>query len=64
MQVSYWVSVVHPGVKHFSGMPVVLVPNYVILSLIFSIATGLIFGIYPSWKAARLDPIEGLTTKA
>jgi putative ABC transport system permease protein len=52
------------GVKHFSGMPVVLAPDYIILSLVFSIATGLIFGIYPSWKAARLDPIEALTTKA
>jgi len=52
------------GVKHFSGMPVVLAPDYVILSLVFSIATGLIFGIYPSWKADRLDPIEALTTKA
>jgi len=51
------------GVKHFSGMPVVLAPDYIILSLVFSIATGLIFGIYPSWKAARLDPIEALNTK-
>lgn len=52
------------GVKYFSGMPVILAPDYIALSLVFSIATGLIFGIYPSWIAARLDPIEALNTKA
>ena len=52
------------GVKLFSGMPVVLQPDYIVLSLAFSLATGLIFGIYPSWKAARLDPIEALDTEA
>jgi putative ABC transport system permease protein len=52
------------GVKHFSGMSVVFAPDYIVLSLVFSVATGLIFGIYPSWQAARLDPIEALHTKA
>lgn len=45
-----------------SGMPVVLAPGYMFLSLIFSIATGMIFGIYPAWKAAALNPIEALST--
>ena len=53
MAVSALVAMVTP-------LPAHVAPWSVFVGLAFSVGIGLFFGIYPAYRASRLDPIEAL----
>ncbi|GAF68593.1 unnamed protein product, partial [marine sediment metagenome] len=38
----------------------VMAPNVIVLAVGVAIATGVVSGLYPAWRASRLDPVEAL----
>ena len=44
-----------------AGITMTITVGYILLALIVSTAIGMVAGIYPAFKAARLDPIVALT---
>jgi len=47
-------------ITHFTEMPTVVTLNGILLPLFISMATGILFGLYPAVHAAKVDPIVAL----
>jgi putative ABC transport system permease protein len=45
---------------HFLKVPTVIPVDWVVIGLVICSVVGIVFGTYPAWKAANLDPIESL----
>jgi putative ABC transport system permease protein len=48
------------GIEQFTDWKPVITPGAVVLSLVISCCTGIVFGIYPASRAAMMDPVRAL----
>jgi putative ABC transport system permease protein len=48
-------------IRRTTPIPMDITVSYILLALVASGGVGLVFGIYPAYKAAKLDPIVALS---
>lgn len=47
-------------VEYWAGMPTIVTPQAPTLAFLISALIGIVFGLYPAWRAAQMDPVEAL----
>jgi putative ABC transport system permease protein len=47
-------------ITYFAGMPTVITMSSIVLPLVISFGVGIVFGLYPAVRAAKVDPIVAL----
>lgn len=47
-------------VTRLQKLPPILLWRPIVTAIFVAVGTGLLFGIYPAWKASRVDPIQAL----
>jgi putative ABC transport system permease protein len=47
-------------VEHFAELPTIVTPAAPLVAFCISALVGIVFGLYPAWRAATMDPVEAL----
>jgi putative ABC transport system permease protein len=47
-------------VSRAQKMPLIILWQPIAFAILVALGAGVLFGIYPAWKASRVDPIQAL----